>query len=54
MLEVSTTNTDGVDPLGAELGARRLATELELSLLAVVCALGAGCGAFVPRITSDT
>ena len=42
VLEVAATNTDGVDPLGAELGVGGLTTELELSLLAVVGALSTG------------
>lgn len=39
VLGVSTTDTNGVDTLGSELGAGRLTTELELSLLPVVCTL---------------
>jgi hypothetical protein len=54
VLEASATNANGVDALGAELGARGLAAELELSLLAVVGALGAGRGALVPGVASDT
>ena len=42
VLEVAPTNTDRVDPLGAELGVGGLTTELELSLLAVVGALSTG------------
>ena len=54
VLEVAPTNTDGVNPLGAELGVGGLTTELELSLLAVVGALGSSCGAFVPGRARDT
>jgi len=42
VLEVPTTYTNGVHTLGAELSACRLTAELELSLLAVVSALGTG------------
>jgi hypothetical protein len=44
----------GVDALRAELGARRLAAELELALLAVLSALSAGRRAFVPGVPGDT
>ena len=54
VLEVAPTNTDGVDPLGAELGVGGLTTELELSLLAVVGALGPSSRTFVPGGTGDT
>lgn len=47
VLEVTTTHSDGVDTLRTELGVGGLATELEFSLLAIVCALGTGLGAFV-------
>ena len=48
VLDVSTTDTDSVDALRAELGGGGLTTELELSLLAVVGALGTGLRALVP------
>jgi hypothetical protein len=48
VLEVAATDTDGVDTLGAELGGSGLATELELSLLAVVGALRTSLRALVP------
>ena len=48
ILEVTTTDTDGVNPLRSKLGVGGLTAELELSLLAVVGALGTGVGAFVP------
>ena len=48
-LGVPAADTDGVDTLRAELGVGGLATELELSLLAVVRTLGARRGAFVAR-----
>ena len=44
---VTTTGAHGVDTLRTELGVGGLATELELPLLAVVGALGSGCGALV-------
>jgi predicted alpha/beta-hydrolase family hydrolase len=47
-------DTDGVDALGTKFCARGLAAELELALLAVVCALRARCGALVARFTGDT
>lgn len=53
-LLVATAGTDSVDALGSKLGKSGLATELELSLFAVVCALCARCGSLVPRGTSDT
>ncbi len=46
--EVSSTNTYSVNTLGAELGAGGLTAELELSLLAVVGALGTRGRTFVP------
>ena len=39
VLEVSSTDTNGVDALGAELGVSGLTAELEFALLAVVGAL---------------
>ena len=48
VLEVTTPDTNGVNPLRTELGVGGLTTELEFSLLAVVGALGTGVGAFVP------
>ena len=39
VLEVPAADTDRVDALGADTRLRRLAAELELALLAVVCAL---------------
>lgn len=47
VLEVSTTNTDGMDALGSELGVSGLTTELELSLFTVVGALGSRSRALV-------
>jgi hypothetical protein len=46
--DVSTTDTDGVDALCAELGVSGLTTELEFSFFAVVGALGTGFRALVP------
>lgn len=54
MFEVSTAHTDGVDPLGAELGAGRLTAELEFSLLAVVGTLSTGRRALVSGGTGYT
>jgi len=54
VLEVTATNTDGVDSLGADTGVGSLATELESSLLAVVGAASTGSGSLVSRVTSDT
>lgn len=51
ILEVSATNTHGMDALRAKFGVGGLAAEFELSLLAVVCALGTGSGALVSRRT---
>lgn len=51
---VSTTDTHRVHPLRAELSVRRLATELKLSLLTVVGALGTSCGALVTGATGDS
>lgn len=48
VLEVTATDTNGVNPLGTELGGGGLTAELELSLFAVVGALGTRFGAFVP------
>lgn len=47
-LGVTTTDTNAVDTLGAELGGGGLATELELSLLAVVGTLRTSLRALVP------
>lgn len=44
VLGVAPAHPDGVDPLRPDLGHRALASELELSLLAVVGTLGAGGG----------
>ena len=42
VLGVSSTDTNGMDTLGTELGVGGLTAELELSLLAVVGALSTG------------
>lgn len=47
VFQVSTTDADGVDALGSKLGACGLTTELELSLFAVVGALGTSLRALV-------
>jgi hypothetical protein len=54
VLGVTTANAHGVDTLCAKLGAGRLTTELEFSLLAVVGALGTGCRTFVPGRARNT
>lgn len=54
VLEVTTTDTDSVDPLGTKLGAGWLTAELELSLLAVVRALCTRVRTLVPGRTGDT
>jgi len=54
VLGVTTADAHGVDALGAELGAGRLTTELEFSLLAIVGALCTGCRTFVPGCTRNT
>lgn len=54
VLDAATTASDGVNPLGAELGKRRGATELELPLLAVDLTLATGGAPLVLRITGDT
>jgi hypothetical protein len=46
-LLISTSGTNGMDPLRAEFGASSLATELELSFLAVIGAVTTRCAAFV-------
>ena len=53
-LAVTTTGTDLVDTLSTELGVGGLATQLELSLLAVLGALGSGSGALVAGVSADT
>lgn len=53
-LLVTTTSTDGVDTLGTNLGHGRLATQLELPLLAVLSAHGTGVRTLVARVTADT
>ena len=54
ILEVTTTDTDGVNPLRSKLGVGGLTAELELSLLAVVGALGTRVRTLVPRRAGDT
>jgi hypothetical protein len=46
-LLISSSGTNGMDPLRAELGASSLATELELSFLAVIGAVTTRRTAFV-------
>ena len=54
VLQVSSTDTNGVNTLGTKLRVGWLTTELELSLLAVVGALGPSSRTFVPGGTGDT
>lgn len=54
VLEVSTTYTNGTNPLSTELGVSRLTTELELSLLAIVGTLGSGRRALVAGRARNT
>jgi len=49
VLHVPSTNADRVHALRANLGAGRLPSKLELSLFAVMGALGTGLRAFVTR-----
>ena len=53
-LGVPAARAHSVDTLRAELGVGGLAAELELALLAVVRALGAGRGPLVSRCARDT
>ena len=53
-LEVSSTDTNGMNALRTELGVRGLTAELEFALLAVVGALGTRGRTFVPGGTGDT
>ena len=48
ILQVSSSNPDGVDALSTKLSACGLTTELELSLLAVVGSLSTSLRALVP------
>jgi len=54
VLEVSSTDTNSVNALGADLGVGGLTAELELALLAVVGALSTRGRTFVPGGTGDT
>ena len=54
VLEAATADTDGVHTLGSKLGVGRLTAELELSLLAVVRALGTRVRTLVPGGAGDT
>ena len=54
VLEVSSTDTHGVNALRTELGVGGLTAKLELSLLAVVGALSTRGRTFVPGGTGDT
>ncbi len=47
MFDVSSTDTDSMNALSTKPGVCRLATKLELSLLAVVGALRTRCGTLV-------
>lgn len=54
LLDVTTTDTDGVDTLDTELGVGSLTAEIELSLLAVESTLGTGGRSLVAAITTNT
>lgn len=54
MFDVTATNSNLVDALWAQTGHGWLATDLELSLVTVVCALGARGRALVTAVASDT
>lgn len=54
VLEVTTTDTNGVDTLGTDFGTGGLTTELELPVFAIVGALGTGVRTLVPGGTGDT
>lgn len=54
LLDVTTTDADGVDTLGTELGVGCLTAEIELSLLAVESTLGTGGRSLVAAITTNT
>ena len=54
MFDVATTDTNGVNTLNAKTGIGCLTAELELSLLAVVGALGTRVRTLVPRRAGDT
>ena len=53
-LAVTTTGANLVDALSTELGVGSLTTQLELSLLAILGALGSGSGALVAGVSADT
>jgi hypothetical protein len=53
-LAVASTGADLVDALSTELGVGSLTTQLELSLLAILGALGSGSGALVAGVSADT
>ena len=53
-LEVSSTDTNGMNALRTELGVRGLTAELEFALLAVVGALGTCVRTLVPGRAGDT
>lgn len=54
VLGVSTAHTNGMDALCTQLSVCWLATELELSLFAIVRTLSAGCGTLMTRGSGDT
>jgi len=54
VLDVATSDTDSVNPLGTDTSVGCLPAELKLSLLAVVSPAGTGSGALVARIASET
>jgi hypothetical protein len=54
VLNITSTDTDGVDALLTELGVGRLTTEFELSLLAIVSTLGTSVRTLMTAITANT
>ena len=54
VLDVSTSDSDLVNPLGTQLGHGGLTTQLELSLLSVLSPSGTRCRALVARIPGNT
>lgn len=54
VLDVTSTDTDGVDTLGTELGVGRLTTKFELSLLTVESTLGTSGRSLVAAVSANT
>ena len=54
VLDVTSTDTDGMDTLGTELGVGRLTTKFELSLLTVESTLGTSGRSLVAAVSANT